>query len=272
MGLAFAKGVLGLLLLGLAILVLGIPSITAQVFWVLLLSGVLGIGVADTLFFKALRELSPHSVVQLMLLGQVATIAMAMVFLGETLAWQELLGVALVIVGVAVVLTGPAEGAGEEPRDQHQMSATKRGIIFGLVSVLAMAVSVTMAKGVLDEVDALTATFVRILGGVISLFLLAPLFYLGRGNWLTPLVSDRRLALRFLAIAAFMTFGGFFLSLLAMQLTPLAIANTLLSTEPLFVLLIMAVFYKESPDARRLIGSLIGVVGVGLISSKSLLT
>lgn len=272
MGLAFAKGILGLLLLGLAILVLGIPSITAPVFWVLLLSGVLGIGVADTLFFKALRELSPHSVVQLMLLGQVATIAMAMVFLGETLAWQELLGVVLVIVGVAVVLTEPAPASGKQPRDQHQMSATRRGIIFGLVSVMSMAVSVTMAKGVLDEVDALTATFLRILGGVISLFLLAPLFYLGRGNWLTPLVSDRRLAWRFVAIAIFMTFGGFFLSLLAMKLTPLAIANTLLSTEPLFVLLIMAVFYKESPDARRLTGSLIGVVGVGLISSKSFLT
>lgn len=264
MGLAFAKGVFGLVLLGGAMLLIGSAPTSWAVVWVLVLSGVLGIGVADTLFFKALRDLSSHSVVQLMLLGQVATIGMAVLFLGETLAWAEWLGVALVIAGVAVVLTGPAEDG--------DSTATKRGILFGLVSVLSMAASVTMAKGVLDDVDALTATFLRILGGVVSLFLLAPVFYLGKGNWITPLLSDRRLALQFCALATFVTFGGFFLSLLAMKLTPLAIANTLLSTEPLFVLLLMAVLYKEKPDVRRLAGSLVGVLGVGFISSKSLLT
>ncbi|MBK1722214.1 DMT family transporter [Thiocystis violacea] len=264
MGLAFAKGIFGLLLLGTCILLVGREPIGAPVFWVLFLSGVLGIGVADTLFFKALRELSSHSVVQLMLLGQVATIGMAVVFLGEVLVWQEWSGVALVIAGVAVVLTGPGE--------EGDGRATRRGILFGLVSVMSMAASVTMAKGVLDDVDALTATFLRIAGGVVSLFLFAPVFYLGRGNWISPLLSDWRLALRFCAIATFVTFGGFFLSLLAMKLTPLAIANTLLSTEPLFVLLIMAILYRERPDSRRLLGSLIGVLGVGLISAKSILT
>ncbi len=264
MGLAFAKGVFGLVILGLAMLALGHQSLTWQTFWVLFLSGVLGIGVADTLFFKALRELSSHSVVQLMLLGQVATIGMAVGFLGEDLAGLEWAGVSMVVLGVAVVLTGPGDTNGQ--------GASVRGVLYGVVSVLAMAVSATMAKGVLDEVDAVTATFIRIAGGVVSLFLLAPVFYLGRGNWLSPLLSDWRLAMRFCVIATFVTFGGFFLSLLAMKLTPLAIANTLLSTEPLFVLLIMGLFYREAPDARRLLGSLIGVVGVGLISSKSFLT
>ena len=264
MGLAFAKGVFGLLILGGAILLTDVGPMSGTSFWILTLSGVLGIGVADTLFFKALRELSSHSVVQLMLLGQVATIAMAVVFLGENLSGLEWLGIALVIAGVAVVLGGSDEGDG--------LSATWRGVLFGLASVLAMALSVTLAKGALDEVDALTATFLRIAGGVVSLFVFAPLFYLGRGNWLSPLMSDWRLAIRFCAIATFVTFGGFFLSLLAMKLTPLAIANTLLSTEPLFVLLIMALFFGEAPSRRRLTGSLIGVIGVGIISSKSLLT
>ncbi|WP_240905596.1 DMT family transporter [Thiorhodococcus mannitoliphagus] len=263
MGLAFAKGVFGLMLLGSAILMIGHESISWAVFWVLFLSGVIGIGVADTLFFKALRELSSHSVVQLMLLGQVATIGMAVAFLGESLALAEWLGVALVILGVAVVLLGPGE--------EGDTQATRRGILFGLVSVLSMAVSVTMAKGVLDDVDALTATFLRISGGVVSLFVLAPVFYLGQGNWLTPLLSDWRMALKFCAIATFVTIGGFFLSLLAMKLTPLAIANTLLSTEPLFVLLIMAIFYRERPEPRRLLGSLIGVLGVAFISSQSIM-
>jgi drug/metabolite transporter (DMT)-like permease len=263
MGLAFAKGVLGLAILGSALLIVGPQAMSWQTFWILFFSGVLGIGVADTLFFKALRELSSHSVVQLMLLGQVATIAMAVFFLGEVLAWTEWVGIFLVMLGVTVVLTGPAEG--------HAPAASPRGIIFGLISVLAMAVSITIAKDALGGLDTLTATLIRIAGGVISLFLLAPVFYLGKGNWLTPLLSDCGLALKFCAIAVFVTFGGFFLSLFAVKHTDLAIANTLLSTEPLFVLFIMATFFREVPNARRLFGSLIGVAGVGFISGNMLL-
>jgi drug/metabolite transporter (DMT)-like permease len=269
MALAFAKGVFGLGVLGLLILMVGPTSLSWTTATVLSLSGVLGIGVADTLFFKALRELSSHTVVQLMLLGQVATIAMAVVFLGESLLGLQWLGVGLVILGVAIVLMAPEDGA-EEGTDAN-VRATRRGVLFGLGSVLAMAVSVTLAKGALDEADALSATWLRIAGGVVSLFVFAPLFYLGRGNWLSPILTDWRLALRFCLIATFVTLGGFFLSLLAMKLTPLAIANTLLSTEPLFVLLIMALFYRETPSTRRLTGSLVGLVGVAIISARTFL-
>jgi len=263
--LAFAKGVFGLVVLGLLILVirpLG-PNWTAAT--LLFLSGVLGIGVADTLFFKALRELSSHTVVQLMLLGQVVTIALAVVFLGESLVWLQWLGVGLVILGVAVVLM-----ASEGEAERTEGRATRRGVLFGLGSVLSMAVSVTLAKGALETSDALVATWLRIAGGVLSLFLFAPLFYLGRGgNWLTPILADWRLALRFCLIATLVTLGGFFLSLLAMKLTPLAIANTLLSTEPLFVLLIMVLFYRDRPSIQRLIGSLVGVLGVAILSART---
>ena len=270
MALAFAKGVFGLVVLGGLIWLIGPNAMSWTTALVLFFSGVLGIGVADTLFFKALRELSSHTVVQLMLLGQVATIAMAVVFLGESLFWLQWVGVGLVILGVAIVLMAPEDAAGQGT--DADVRATRRGVLFGLGSVMAMAVSVTMAKGALGEVDALTATWLRIAGGVVSLFLFAPLFYLGRGNWLGPILSDWRLAVRFCLIATFVTLGGFFLSLLAMKLTPLAIANTLLSTEPLFVLLIMALFYRETPGARRLTGSLVGVAGVAIISARTLFT
>ncbi|MGQ9659610.1 MAG: DMT family transporter [Thermochromatium sp.] len=264
MALAFAKGVFGLMVLGGLIWLLDAESTPWPAALVLFLSGVLGIGVADTLFFKALRKLSSHTVVQLMLLGQVVTIAMAVVFLGESLFWWQWLGVGLVILGVAIVLMAPESGAGEATEGR----VTWRGVLYGLGSVLAMAVSVTLAKGSLDESDVLVATWLRMAGGVVSLFVFAPLFYLGHGNWLSPILADWRLAIRFCLIATLVTLGGFFLSLLAMKLTPLAIANTLLSTEPLFVLLIMALVYGETPDTRRLTGSLVGVSGVAILSAQ----
>ncbi len=264
MALAFAKGVFSLILLGALILSIQPIAPSWMTIGVLFISGVLGIGIADTFFFKALSALSSHSVVQLMLLGQVATIGMAVLFLGETLIWLQWWGLGMVILGVALVLLDPEPG-------EEDGSASMRGVLFGLGSVLAMAVSVTLAKGALSQTDALTATWWRMAGGVVSLIVSAPLFYLGAGNWLMPLVSDWRLAIRFCLIATLVTLGGFFLSLVAMKLIPLAIANTLLSTEPLFVLLIMLLVYRQIPRGRRLAGSLIGVVGVAILSVRTIL-
>jgi len=262
MGLAFVKGTLGLFVLGTTILALGPHEIGWRTFWTLLFSGALGIGVADSLFFRALRELSSHSVVQLMLLGQVVTIALAVLFLGESLRIPQWIGVALVVAGVWVVLS--------DRNPDQKNSGSRRGILYGLVSVLAMAVSVTMAKDVLDSVDALSATFIRIAGGVVAIFLIASALGRAGGEWWRPLVADWRVTARFCAIAIFVTFGGFFLSLLALKYAQLAIANTLLSTEPLFVLLIAALSFGERPEPRRLLGSLVSVAGVGFISSNTL--
>ena len=260
--LTFTKGVVALAVLGAAVLVSGSDAIPSGAFWILFASGALGIGIADTLFFRALRELSPHSVVQLMLLGQVSTIGMAVVFLGESLIALEWTGVALVIVGVWVVLS-----------DGRQMSGSGRSplaVLYGLASVLAMAASVTMAKGALESVEPLVATLIRIAGGMAAVVLIVSVFSRTTERRFHFFWTDWRTAAKFAAIAAFITFGGFFLSLLALKHARLAIANTLLSTEPLFVLLIAAVFLKERPEARRVIGSLISLAGIACISAKSI--
>jgi drug/metabolite transporter (DMT)-like permease len=260
--LTFTKGVVALVVLGAAVLVSGSDAIPSGAFWILFASGALGIGIADTLFFRALRELSPHSVVQLMLLGQVATIGMAVVFLGESLISLEWTGVALVIVGVWVVLSDGRQMNGSGP--------SPLAVLYGLASVLAMAASVTMAKGALESVDPLVATLIRIAGGMAAVVLIVFVFSHTTERRFHFFWTDWRTAAKFAAIAAFITFGGFFLSLLALKYARLAIANTLLSTEPLFVLLIAAVFLKERPEARRVIGSLISLAGIACISAKSI--
>jgi drug/metabolite transporter (DMT)-like permease len=259
--LTLAKGIVALVVLGLAVWVSGVPSMTAEAFWVLFASGALGIGIADTLFFRALRDLSAHSIVQLMLLGQAATIGMAVAFLGESLVALEWIGVALVIIGVWVVLSDRSQASDSGPRPL--------AILYGLASVLAMAASVTMAKGALDSVDPLFGTLIRIAGGMAAVILIVSLF--PRFSQRRFLWADWRTMAKFSAIAAFITFGGFFLSLLALKYARLAIANTLLSTEPLFVLLIAAIVFKERPEARRTLGSLISLAGVGCISATSVL-
>src|SRR5436190_5505810 len=77
-------------LLGMVLLLIGYTRVSTEVLFLLVLSGVLGIAIGDTLFFAALKELTPHTLIMLLAGGQVLTVLLAVVFLGESptpLAW-----------------------------------------------------------------------------------------------------------------------------------------------------------------------------------------
>ena len=59
-----------------------------------------------------------------------------------------------------------------------------------------------------------------------------------------------------------MTFGGFWLSLLALNHVPVATANTLNSLEPVFVLPLAAIFLKEKITLAQIVGTLAALAGV----------
>ena len=88
LAMTLVKGAASLLLLGLALLAVRagiVPGIQWEIIGnkdlaLLALSGVLGIAVGDTLFFEALQELGPHLLVVLILLGQVLTVVLAVIF------------------------------------------------------------------------------------------------------------------------------------------------------------------------------------------------
>ena len=66
-----------------------------------------------------------------------------------------------------------------------------------------------------------------------------------------------------------MTFGGFWLSLVAIRYADVSIASTLNSTEPLFVLPLAAFFLKERISFRAVLGSVATVAGIALLVMKS---
>src|SRR6185436_1142524 len=90
------KGTISLVFLGLAALWASFAGLdTRSVIW-LVASGVIGIALGDSFFFKALQDLGPHLLVVLVLLGQVLTVLFAILFLGERLNWHSAMGIVLV--------------------------------------------------------------------------------------------------------------------------------------------------------------------------------
>ncbi|MEA5390334.1 DMT family transporter [Cyanobium gracile UHCC 0139] len=255
LAMTLGKGVLSVLLLSMAVLVTGTEPIAAKPALLLMLSGVVGIGLGDTFFFEALKALSAHAMVILLMLGQVLTAGLAILLLGEVPSTDQWIAMGLVVLGVGVVLS--SQQAGEAG------SSRTRGVIFGLLAVFCMSLSLIIAKQGLDQVSALQATWIRMLSGSLCLVLLG-LISQRLDTWIGPFRHRPYLA-RFLGSVMVVTFGGFWLSLVALKHLDVAVANTLTSTEPIFILPLAFYFLRERVSRLSLLGTGVSMTGIVLL-------
>ena len=255
LAMTLVKGAISLVLLAVVLALSGLTPMGRESLALLAVSGLLGIAVSDTCFFEALKSLGPLPLVLLMPLGQVLTVVFAVLFLGERPTPAAWAGIVLVISGVGVVLGADLSGTNR--------TAGLRGIAFGLVSLLGMAAATIVAKKALADVSAMQATFVRMAAGTLGIFILGGAT--GRlGAWMNPF-SELRVATRFFVAVCVVTFGGFWLSLLAIKNLDVATANTLIAAEPVFVLPLAAVFLRQKITAGAAAGTSAAVVGIVLL-------
>jgi len=255
LAMTLAKGIISVVLLGIALFFCGFTSLATEPLLLMAASGVLGIAIADSLFFDALQDLGPHALAVLMMLGMVVTPVMAVVFLGESPKPSTLSGIVLVVAGIGVVLYAKLTG--------NAQRSSVRGVILGSLSVLCMAVSMIIAKKGLESISAIQATFIRMLAGTAAMLFLG--VTAGRlGKWMLPFREPKLLSFFVLAVCV-VTFGGFWLSLVAIKHVDVSIAYTLNSTEPLFILPLAALLLKEKITLRAFLGTAVALVGIGLL-------
>lgn len=258
-GMTLAKGAASLVLLGAAVAIVGFEAMDGTTAGILVLSGIIGIALGDSFFFKALQDLGPVSMIILMVAGQVLTIFMALVFLNEMPSVMEWAGIGCILAGVTITLSADLTG--------ERRPGGRRGLLFGLLAVLCMAVSITIAKSPLESMSSLQATFMRMGAGTVGVFIAGMM--LGQvGGWVAPLKNSSFLV-HFLLAVCVVTFGGFWLSMYAIKHLDVALANTLNSTEPIFVLPLAYFILGEKISARAVAGAASAFAGVALIFLSS---
>jgi drug/metabolite transporter (DMT)-like permease len=262
-----AKSAMGVVLLGITVFVVEkltreersllrqLRSTDRRSLFMLAFSGVLGISVADTLFFEALGALSAHSVVLLMMVGFVLTPALAMLFLKEKSTLGRWLGIGLVLGGIVVVQFANVE--------KLELAMRVRGILFGLLSVVAMSISFVVAKKALESFSALQGTLIRVAFGTLGMFVVG-IASGSIGGWLAPF-RDIGFFVFFASAVYVVTFGAFWLTHAAIKYLDLTIANTLMATEPLFALFLAALFLGQRVTVIACVGTLVSLGGVAVL-------
>jgi drug/metabolite transporter (DMT)-like permease len=259
-GLNLAKTVLALAVMAPTLFVLGeplAPAVPASTTILLLVSGVLGIAVSDTLFFYALNRLGAGLTAIVDCFYSPFVIALSFVMLAERLTVVQFLGAALV---VSAVLTLAKEG-----RQEHiARRDLALGILYGILAMFFVAFGIVMVKPILGTVSVVWSTFVRLAGGALALVLLVP-FLRGRRAILSPLLEPRNWKVLVPA-----SFFGSYLSLIlwmgGMKYAQASVAAVLNQLNTIFVVILAAVFLKERLSGWKVLAVALAFIGAYLAS------
>ncbi len=270
MGINLAKGLVAIFFMTMLLVpgfFSGLASLDTNSLTALALSGIIGICFGDTLYFLALMRLGARRTLLLGSLIPVVTAVIAVVFLDEQMPVLAWIGMLLAIVGVTYVLwqRAPQERAYQNMQQQPD-EKYRSGLFFGVLFVVANALGIIATKVGVVDVPALEATFVR------QAFAIAGLTFWGLMvrdllGWVSPL-RDKKLRNIFLVASLIGALLGTWLSVVALKYTYAAVAATLNSTSPLFILPLAAFWLKERVSLRETAGALAAVTGIGLYFSS----
>ena len=229
---------------------------------IIILSGIIGVFFGDTLLFIALQKIGPRRNNILFALAAPFTILLNIFFLKQNMTLIELIGCFTVFIGVVIAI---AYGSNKE--NSHRWESIEGslylGIIFGILAALCQAIGLIIMKPILDlGVDPIASAAVRT---SVSAILLSFTFmsnnkYLVSLNPITMKLVFKSIISGFLGMAL-----GMSLLLVALQHADAGIVATLSSTSPILVLFLIWLLTKKLPTLGAWIGTLLAIVGTGLI-------
>lgn len=234
-----------------------IQNYPASDYVLLLVSGVIGIAVGDTLLFKSLNTIGAGASALVSCLYSPFIIGLSFVWIGERLTWLQLVGVVLII---SAVLETTRTG-------NRKISDVRRnlfGVAWGILAVAAMAVGVVMIKPLLDEAPVLWVLQIRLIGGVAALLLFLAINP-ARGRILSTLLIRKSRGYTFVSSMI----GGYVAMLIwlgGIKFTKASIAAALNQTNTIFVLVFAALILRERITAGRIIAILLAVTGALLVT------
>lgn len=239
------------------------PSISTEDLLWLLLSGVIGIGIGDTFFFKALTTIGDSQAVLVAeTLAPIFTALLAMAWIAEWITWQQWLGVGIILFSVDMVIKSNKRSA------THIVASS--GYLFGVGAAICQAIGAVISRDILvgGDVDAANAAMYRLIGGLALVAMII-------GATRTPVMpkasatrwqSGSKLWLTFLVATLLGTTAAIFLQMLAFANAKAAVVQTLIATSAIMSLGVAWVM-GEKATWRTLIWSLSALLGVAVLVS-----
>ncbi len=257
--------VIGLVFLGLYNAVVNgafLPVATRyQWFW-LVLSGLVGFVLGDLFLFRSFILIGARIAMLIMALVPPITALIGWLTLGEMLTGKEFLGMAITLLGIVMVLAVKAELKKEAWGKRLKAGPLLLGSLLALGGAVGQAAGLVLSKKGMQDMNAFTATQIRIMAGVVGFSLVITAFR--RWKHLFAAIRDLR-AMKIMTLGSFTgPFLGVSLSLLAVQHTDTGIAATLMALTPVMIIPPALLMKQERIRVLEIIGACVSLAGVAL--------
>jgi drug/metabolite transporter (DMT)-like permease len=229
---------------------------------ILVLSGFLGITVADTLFFYSLNLVGVGIVSIVDCLYMPFMILFSWLLLAEQLTAVQYMGAGAILFAVYVT------SQHEPPRDRTHAQLVL-GIVLGVLDMALMTFGIVIAKPIIERTPLIGSTIIRVAAGALFLCVVFPAlprtgalraaFRPSRAWWVT--VPGSFLG-AYLALVFWM--GGF-------KNTYASVAGTLNQTASIFALILAALLLKEPLTRRKVVAVVLALAGMGLVMLPELM-
>lgn len=254
------KNILGLALIVPTMALLGEPllrNVPASEYLILFVSGALGIGISDTLFFKSLNLLGAGLSAIVDCLYSPFVIGTSMLWLGERLTVWQVVGVIMIVSAVLTATT----------RDKNSRLTRKQlwlGIMYGALAMAVNAIGIVMVKPLLNRSPLFWVSAYRLAGGLMVLAIVLALNPRRKAICATVM---SRVSLKYTVSGALIgTYLALFLWLAGMKFTQASIAAALNQTSNIFIFIFAAIFLHEPINRQRTIGIILGVAGAIIVT------
>lgn len=260
LGLNFFKVIVAIPLLTVTILFLGqplFPALPWNDYGLMLLSGIIGIGFADTLLFACLNRLGAGLSAIVNCTYSPFVILLSVVFLNEKMRGWQFFGVLLIISAILTI-------SRKKPGMHIPRKDLLTGIALGIISMFSMAVGIMIMKPILNHSPVLWALLTRSAGGVLYLGFVILAHSQRHKIWkATFSIQNWKAMLPGSFLGGYVSFMAW---TAGMKYTQASVASALNQMSTVFVFLLGVILLKEKATKGKLIALLLGLIGAFLVT------
>ena len=231
-----------------------------SIFLAIFLSSVIGIIIGDTFLFICLKRLGPRRQALLFSMQIPFTIILAEVFLQSLPSTTELIGCALIFLGIIIAIqfnrTIPND-------DLENIQGNKyTGLFAGIGLALCQSIGIILMKPALVSTDPIVVSYLRVIVAAIIMF--GSLFFI-KNNQLLEKMKDYKKTI-FSIFLGFMGMGvGMTMLIYALKFGNPGVISTLSSTMPIMIIPILWIVTKNYAGHLAVIGAGLTCLGAGII-------
>ena len=244
--------------IGKSLVFLGLP---ANALVLSALSGLIGLGVGDTLYMMSLKQIGVSTAVPLTCTYPLFSLLLALIIQPKTVSSEAVVGAVAIVFGIWLLTKG--EATDEAEKREFRV----KGAIYALGTAVLWAVSIAMinAAVTLPETSTLDGALVlntlRVLSAAISLVTIVPLI-----RKKSSFIKIQRRSVALLTVGGVVALGlGWFLLACSFLYIPEARAVPISSTTPLFAVFSGVIFLRERISIRNVVGVTIIVIGIFIL-------